>query len=104
MCFVGALVRALNVERLRLAPGLRAPPRIWTFLSPLRRGLPERAHLLRWRPRPHAQRRERDYASRAAVGRRLASGLLRAARFRFWHWVKLRARRGASGAAARGVR
>jgi len=30
-------VGALNVERLRLAPDLRAAPRIWTFLSrPLR--------------------------------------------------------------------
>src|SRR6185436_4834066 len=29
ICFVGALARALNVERLRLAPGLRAPPRSW---------------------------------------------------------------------------
>jgi hypothetical protein len=29
----GALGRTLNVERLRLACGCRAPPRIWTFLS-----------------------------------------------------------------------
>ena len=35
ICFVGALVRALNVERLRLAPGLRAPPRSWTLLAGL---------------------------------------------------------------------
>src|SRR4029077_5238586 len=34
-CFVGALARALNVERLRLAPGLRAPPRSWTLLIAL---------------------------------------------------------------------
>ncbi len=32
----GALGRTLNVERLRLACGRRAPPRIWTFLSTLR--------------------------------------------------------------------
>jgi len=36
ICFVGALGRTLNVERLRLACGRRAPPRIWTFLSILR--------------------------------------------------------------------
>jgi hypothetical protein len=68
----GALVRALNVEQLRLAPGLRAPPRSWTLLAarlPLQRSLPRaasprlarrppiRVHLLRWRPRPGAQRR-----------------------------------------------
>ena len=35
ICFVGALGRALNVERLRLAPGLRAPPRSWTLLDRL---------------------------------------------------------------------
>jgi hypothetical protein len=35
-----------------------------------------RAHLLRWRPRPHAQRTA-EYASRAVIGRRLAAGLLR---------------------------
>src|SRR5712692_6237907 len=35
ICFVGALDRRLNVERLRLACGLRAPPRIWTFLGHL---------------------------------------------------------------------
>ena len=32
---VGALGRTLNVERLRLACGLRAPPRIWTLLIAL---------------------------------------------------------------------
>ena len=31
----GALGRALNVEGVRLAPGLRAPPRIWTLLGRL---------------------------------------------------------------------
>jgi hypothetical protein len=36
ICFVGALGSRLNVERLRLACCLRAPPRIWTFLSRLR--------------------------------------------------------------------
>src|SRR5215470_4211329 len=36
ICFVGALVRTLNVQRVRLACGHRAPPRIWTFLSSLR--------------------------------------------------------------------
>ena len=30
-CFVGALGRALNVWKVRLARGLRAPPRSWTF-------------------------------------------------------------------------
>src|SRR4029453_269369 len=33
ICFVGPLGRTLNVERLRLAYGRRAPPRIWTFLG-----------------------------------------------------------------------
>src|SRR5439155_13269553 len=32
-----------------------------------------RAHLLRWRPRPHAQP-HREYVSRAAVARRLIAG------------------------------
>src|SRR2546422_5684055 len=35
ICFVGALGRTLNVQRVRLACGRRAPPRIWTFLSSL---------------------------------------------------------------------
>ena len=33
---VGALGGRLNVQRVRLAGCLRAPPRIWTFLSSLR--------------------------------------------------------------------
>ena len=33
----GALGRTLNVQRVRLACGLRAPPRSWTFLSSLLR-------------------------------------------------------------------
>src|SRR6266478_4968053 len=36
ICFVGALGRTLNVQGVRLACGLRAPPRIWTFLRSLR--------------------------------------------------------------------
>ena len=35
ICFVGALDRTLNVQRVRLACGLRAPPRIWTLLIAL---------------------------------------------------------------------
>ena len=36
--------RALNVQGVRLAPGLRAPPRIWTLLAaPARARLVERA-------------------------------------------------------------
>ena len=38
ICFVGALVRTLNVERLRLACGRRAPPRSWTPSPPPRAG------------------------------------------------------------------
>src|SRR5215467_10003421 len=34
-CFVGALGCGLNVEQLRLAGCLRAPPRIWTLLGRL---------------------------------------------------------------------
>src|SRR3970282_158337 len=34
-CCVGALGRALNVRRVRLARGLPAPPRIWTLLASL---------------------------------------------------------------------
>src|SRR6266508_2691012 len=61
---LGALGRTLNVQRVRLACGPRAPPCIWTFLSSLRvfphptSRLLKTAHLLRWRPRPHAQRTE----------------------------------------------
>ena len=33
ICFVGALGRTLDVQRVRLACGRRAPPRIWTLLS-----------------------------------------------------------------------
>src|SRR3972149_3307078 len=40
MCFVGALGCGLNVEKLRLARSLRAPPRIWTLLAALRRPQP----------------------------------------------------------------
>jgi hypothetical protein len=32
ICFVGALDRTLNVQRVRLACGHRAPPRSWTLL------------------------------------------------------------------------
>src|SRR5213593_2340254 len=35
ICFVGALGCALNVQRVRLARSLRAPPRSWTFLNSL---------------------------------------------------------------------
>src|SRR5574341_2619647 len=55
---VGALGCGLNVQRVRLARSLRAPPRNWTLLDALRRRPPMNADALRWRPRLRAQRTE----------------------------------------------
>ena len=68
-----ALDSRLNARQVRLAGCLRAPPRSWTLLIALAGFLRQapramiRAHLLRWRPRQTAQRRE-------STPRRLPSG------------------------------
>src|SRR5207302_11217692 len=48
ICFVGALGRTLNVQRVRLACGLRAPPRSWTLLVALARAFLRRPSRRPW--------------------------------------------------------
>src|ERR1700720_4104189 len=64
----GALDSRLNVQKVRLAGCLRAPPRSWTLLLALAGVLRQgprgmiKAHLLRWRPRPPC------HVTREAIG------------------------------------
>src|SRR6185295_6320954 len=63
----GALGSTLNVERLRLACGRRAPPRIWTFLSILR----VFQHPARSADAVASHHRLVEHESEAGVGRQL---------------------------------